>query len=165
MAKSGFVARPTSRTTMGRNDFPFRCINSRAAIVSTSFFERAPEPPRLSESTFLIELLMWSRSEATSLYGSGPTGAGASREIVPTIPTGVPQRSLLGEAERRATDAHSESASSIARREGRGERGRERERGGSDGRRRSPNTKILLATLHGSFPTSRTYCAQVTSNK
>eukprot|EP00962_Isochrysis_galbana_P057566 scaffold29995_cov101-Isochrysis_galbana.AAC.1 len=54
-------------------------------MVSTSFFEIALDPPRLSESTFLIDVLMCSRSDSTSLYGLGPVGAGASREMVSSI--------------------------------------------------------------------------------
>eukprot|EP00966_Prymnesium_polylepis_P122142 2823347-Prymnesium_polylepis.1 len=59
---------PMSSTSIGRNDLPLRCMNSRAAIVSTSLEVRAPVVPLpLEVSTFFRLLLMNSSSSNTSL--------------------------------------------------------------------------------------------------
>ena len=135
--KSAPVARPTRSTSIGRNDFPFRCMNSRAAIVSTSLRASAPPPEPFSESTLRIEFLMYSRSSFTTLYGSGPSGAGASRAI-----TGV----SYSEATAATTGARGESE------RGAGTRGAEAAQPEAPGRSSESSIGKAVRLLEGRRP-------------
>ena len=67
--------------TMRRDDLPWRAVNSRAAMVSTSFCASEAPVPLFVLSIFLMLDLISSMSSRTSLYGSGPGGTRPRRVI------------------------------------------------------------------------------------